>query len=64
MANGEIQGHVEFDNHNYQVVDLLDADLSSVTEEETEFPAVTDLVPRWKYNVFSTREDALKWARS
>lgn len=43
-ANGEIQGHFNFDDHNYQIVDLLDADLSSVTEEDAEFPAETDSI--------------------
>lgn len=96
-ANGEIQGHSNFDDHNYQIVDLLAADLSTVTEEDTEFPAVTDsvasvsrwnvkvalvvteehalsivnsyvryaqqLTPRWQFAVFSTRGDALQWAK-
>ncbi|MBM9616161.1 hypothetical protein JWJ90_17980 [Desulfobulbus rhabdoformis] len=43
-ANGAIQGHNEFDDHRYQLVDFLDADLSSVIEEDGEFPAVTDSV--------------------
>nr|WP_321464608.1 hypothetical protein [uncultured Desulfobulbus sp.] len=98
-ANGEIQTHYYFDYHTYQVIDLLDANLSSVTEEDAEFPAVTDsvaskttlhsvrvvfvvkesyafsvvnsyvtyarqLVPKWEFAVFPTRDEALKWARS
>lgn len=97
-ANGEIQGHDDFDYHKYQIIDLLDANLSSVTEEDTEFPAITDsvaskttnysvkvafivkesyalsivnsylqysrqLVPKWKFGVFSTRNGALKWVK-
>jgi hypothetical protein len=75
---------------------ISDADLSSVAEEDAEFPAVTDsaaskmtrhcvkvafivkesyalnivnyyvqharqLVPNWKFGVFSTHDDAMKW---
>ena len=96
-ANGEIQSHYGFESHKYQLINFLDADLSSVTEEDAEFPAVTDsaaskmtrhcvkvafivkesyalnivncyvqyarqLVPNWKFGVFSTRDDAMKWA--
>ncbi len=43
-ANGAIHGHTEFDNHRYQIIDLLDADLSFVTEEDAEFPAVADSI--------------------
>lgn len=43
-ANGEIQGHDDFDCHRYQLIDFLDANLSSVTPEDAEFPAVTDSV--------------------
>ena len=41
-ANGEIQSHYGFDYHKFQLINFLDADLSSVTEEDAELPAVTD----------------------
>jgi len=43
-ANGEMHGHFDFDNHRYQIVDLLEANLDSVCDEDTEFPAVTDSI--------------------
>nr|WP_320010143.1 hypothetical protein [uncultured Desulfobulbus sp.] len=43
-ANGEMQGHFDFDHHRYQLIDFLDATLDSVTEDDAEFPAVTDSV--------------------
>ena len=96
-ANGEIQSHYGFDSHKFQLINFLDADLSSVAEEDAEFPAVTDstaskmtrycvkvafivkesyalnivnyyvhharqLVTNWKFGIFSTRDDAIKWA--
>lgn len=97
-ANGEIQGHSDFDFHNYQIVDLLKADLSSVNEKAALIPAATDSVASetrknvkvavvaseshalsvansyvklaremsssWEFDVFSTYEDALKWAKT
>ena len=97
-ANGDIHGHANFDNHNYQIVDFLDADLSSVEMEDAEIAAQTDciasrtrwnvkvsfvvreayalkivnsyvnyaqqLIPTWKFGVFSTQEEALKWVKS
>ncbi len=44
MANGEIHGHEEFDSHRFQVVDVLDADLSLLTEDDAALPAETDAV--------------------
>ena len=44
IANGELQGHAQFDNHRFQIIDLLAADLATVTEEDAEFPAVTDSI--------------------
>lgn len=97
-ANGKIHGHAKFDYHRYQIVDLLDADLSSVSGEDAKVPAVTDyiaslrkwnvkvalvavkspalnaannyaeqarqLTPTWKFKIFSTFEDALKWVNT
>ena len=97
-ANGKIHGHAGFDYHRYQIIDLLEADLSSVTEDDTKEPAAIDaiaslrkwnvkvalvvlqndtlktvntyveqarpLTPTWKFQIFSTFEDALRWAKT
>ncbi|WP_321492246.1 hypothetical protein [uncultured Desulfobacter sp.] len=97
-ANGKIHGHAKFDYHRYQIIDLIEADLSSVTEEDAKEPAATDsiaslrkwnvkvalvavksaalsaannyaeqarqLTPTWKFEIFSTFEDALKWVNT
>ena len=43
-ANGLIHGHEEFDSHKYQVINLLDADFSTISQSKSKEPAVTDLV--------------------
>lgn len=97
-ANGEIHAHPEFDSHCYQIVDLLEADLSSVSKDDAKIPAAIDaaastyrwgikvalvarevsaleaaynyveqarrLAPRWEFNIFPTRTEALEWART
>ena len=43
-ANGLIHGHEEFDSHKYQIVNLLDADFSTICQSKSKEPAATDLV--------------------
>ena len=43
-ANGLIHGHAEFDFHNYQIINLLDADFSKISQRKSIEPAATDLV--------------------
>lgn len=43
-ANGEIQGHAEFDTHRYQLIDFRAASLTKVTKEDSHEPAATDVV--------------------
>ena len=43
-ANGLIHGHEEFDSHKYQIVNLLDADFSTISQRKSKEPAATDLV--------------------
>lgn len=43
-ANGLIHGHEEFDSHRYQIINLLDADFSTINQNESKEPAATDLV--------------------
>lgn len=42
-ANGVLHGHESFDKHRYQIWNLLNADMSQITEEEMNEPAATDL---------------------
>ncbi len=41
-ANGALHGHERFEKHTYQIWNLLNADLSQITEEEMIEPAATD----------------------
>ena len=43
-ANGRIHGHKEFDSHKYQIINLLDADFSKISEDKSIEPALTDLI--------------------
>ena len=42
QANCAIHEHPDFNIHRYQIVNLLDADLSSVTENDGSVPAMLD----------------------
>ncbi len=41
-ANGILHGHARFDEHTYQIWNLLNADMSQITEDEMNEPAATD----------------------
>lgn len=41
-VNSKIYEHPEFDSHRYQVIDLLDADMSALSEDDTESIAASD----------------------
>ena len=43
-ANGLIHGHEDFDAHKYQIINLLDADFSTINQNKSVEPAATDLV--------------------
>jgi len=43
-ANGLIHGHEEFDSHKYQIIHLLDADFSTISQSKSKEPAATDLI--------------------
>ena len=43
-ANGLLHGHEEFDSHKYQIINLLDADFSTISQSKSIEPAATDLV--------------------
>ena len=43
-ANGRIQGHQDFDLHTHQIIDLLQADFSNITQKKADEPAATDWV--------------------
>jgi len=43
-ANGRLHGYPEFDDHRYQIWNLLDADLSGITRPEMVQPAAIDKV--------------------
>ena len=43
-ANGILHGHEEFDSHRYQIINLLDADFSTISQSKSIEPAATDLV--------------------
>lgn len=54
QGNGDIHGHDQFDYHSYQIVDLLAADLTPLSEQDAQFPALTDSASssrRWKVKV-------------
>jgi len=42
-ANGCIHGHKNFDSQAYQIINLLDADFSKISEKKSIEPALTDL---------------------
>lgn len=42
-ANEKLYADPRFDGHRYQVWDLLEADFSSITTEDIEGPAATDM---------------------
>lgn len=42
-ANGLIHGHEEFDSHEYQIINLLNSDFSSIIQSKHKEPAATDL---------------------
>ena len=42
-ANGLIHGHEEFDSHKYQIINLLDADFTTISKNKSNEPAATDL---------------------
>ncbi len=44
QGNGEIQGHEEFDTHRYQIVDFREADLSGISLDSAQEPAVMDVI--------------------
>jgi hypothetical protein len=44
QANSAIHQHPNFDIHRYQIVNFLDADLSSVTENDGRIPAQLDSI--------------------
>jgi len=50
-ANGKIQGGEHFDNHNNQIWDFTNADLSLISEGDMIIPAVTD------FGASTTNED-------
>ena len=41
-ANGILHGHARFDEHTYQIWNLLNADMSQITEYEMNEPAAID----------------------
>ena len=43
-ANGVLHGHEKFDLHKYQIINLLDADFSAISQSKSIEPAATDLV--------------------
>jgi hypothetical protein len=43
-ANGILHGCEEFDSHKYQIINLLDADFSTISQSKSIEPAATDLV--------------------
>ncbi len=52
-ANGVLHGHARFDEHSYQIWNLLNADMSQITKKEMNEPVATDhiaekSVPRMK----------------
>ena len=44
LANGEVHGHENFDVHRYQVINLLEANLVAVTEDDVLIPAAINYV--------------------
>jgi len=42
-GNGDIHGHSEFDAHRYQIVDLREANISSVSLADSQVPAAIDV---------------------
>lgn len=68
-ANGKIHGHAKFDYHRYQIIDLLEANLSSVTKEDAKEPAATDAIAslrKWNVKVVlvAIKSDAVKAAKN
>ncbi len=64
-ANGKLHGDARFDNHKYQIWNLLEADFGSITEEEIELVAATDMassisVPQMKVAIFAVDHHTLK----
>ena len=49
-VNGEIQDSVHFDEHTYQLIDLLQADFSKVVQSHSEMPGATDAVASMRNN--------------
>lgn len=43
-VNGEIQGSEHFDDHKYQIIDLLEADFSEICQSHSKMPGATDAV--------------------
>ena len=44
LANGDIHGHQYFDAHHFQIVNLLDASLVSMSQEDILIPTAIDYV--------------------
>ena len=64
-ANGVLHGHARFDEHTYQIWNLVNADLSQITEDEMNEPATTDLaaeisVPKMKVALVVRDDYAVK----
>ncbi len=43
-VNGVLHGHARFDEHTYQIWNLVNADMSQITEDDMHEPAATDRV--------------------
>jgi hypothetical protein len=68
-ANGILHGHEGFDRHTYQIWDLLNADMSTISEEDMLEPSAMDDVasmstPRMKIALVVNDDYAVKLCES
>jgi len=67
-VNGLIHGDPRFDEHRFQVIDLLDADFAGVRLQDSRIPAATDYAASRsretvKVAILATDETAIRFCR-
>lgn len=67
-ANGKLHGDSRFDNHKFQIWNLLEADLSPAKENQAAYPAATDAVASSyakdvKVSFISSNEHSIKFVK-
>ena len=68
-VNGVIHGHKNFDEHKFQVIDLLNADLSNIDIEDADEPGTIDSIasksnPYVKVAIIAVDEQTIKFCEN